>query len=529
MSISTQELIDRGFSTNRGATDMLLVFPPMTVAERYGKKTTGDSGGDLPPLGIMYIAGYLRQHGYGVGFLDGCALNTSIDKIVSVIKEREPKSVGISATTFSFNKAIDLAQQIKKHCPNTLVILGGAHATAVPLHPMENYDCFDLLVYGEGEVTSLEILDTLKKHNYNNQSLLNDVESLKAIDGLVYRFNGKVFKTGARSMIEDLDKLPLPARDLIPHERYIPLPNQYRQLPLAHMMVIRGCPFTCTFCDEAGTKVRASSPEHVVEEIKEMSRLYGIKEISFWDDTMTYHRKWMMEFCQRMIAAKLEIVWSCFAAANTVDPEILDMMKKAGCWNIFYGFESPDLDLLKNIDAARKNKNPDYMKQVVKWTQEAGIEVRASFLIAIPGETPEKAKEMIRFAKEMAPNYAQFSITTPLPGTILYDEIKQGKWGRLTTEDYSQYHMWNVVFLPKGYKNKEEVFEMEKYAFRSFYLRPKYIIKKTLSIRSIEDIRRHWKGLQFLLGFLEFPLFRKLLKLFSEQAPKTRNPVVSAK
>ena len=222
MSISTQELIDRGFSTNRGATDMLLVFPPMTVAERYGKKTTGDSGGDLPPLGIMYIAGYLRQHGYGVGFLDGCALNTSIDKIVSVIKEREPKSVGISATTFSFNKAIDLAQQIKKHCPNTLVILGGAHATAVPLHPMENYDCFDLLVYGEGEVTSLEILDTLKKHNYNNQSLLNDVESLKAIDGLVYRFNGKVFKTGARSMIEDLDKLPLPARDLIPHERYIP-------------------------------------------------------------------------------------------------------------------------------------------------------------------------------------------------------------------------------------------------------------------------------------------------------------------
>ena len=504
MSIPTQELIDRGFSNNCETADILLIFPPTTVAERYGKKTTGNSGGDLPPLGIMYIAGYLRHHGYGVGFLDGCALNTSIEEIVSVIEERQPKSIGISATTFAFYKAVDLAQQIKKHYPNLLVVLGGAHATAAPFHPMKNYDCFDLLVYGEGEITSLQILNLLKKHQYNSKSLLNDVESLQSIDGLVYRSNGEVFKTSKRSVISNLDELPLPARDLIPHEKYVPLPNQYQKLPLAHMMVIRGCPFTCTFCDEAGTTVRASSPRHVVEEITEMSRLYGIKEISFWDDTMTYHRKWMVEFCQRMIDAQLGIVWSCFAAANTVDPEILDLMKKAGCWNIFFGFESPDLNLLKNIDAARKNKNPSYMKQVVKWTQRAGIEVRASFLLAIPGETPEKAREMIRFAKEMDPDYAQFSITTPLPGTILYDEIKEGKWGKLTTEDFSEYHMWNVVFLPEGYKDKSEIFKLEKLAFRSFYLRPIYILKKFFSIRSVEDIRRYWKGLQFLFGFLEW-------------------------
>ena len=113
MSIPTQELIDRGFSKNCETADILLIFPPTTVAERYGKKTTGNSGGDLPPLGIMYIAGYLRHHGYGVGFLDGCALNTSIEEIVSVIEERQPKSIGISATTFAFYKAVDLAQQIK--------------------------------------------------------------------------------------------------------------------------------------------------------------------------------------------------------------------------------------------------------------------------------------------------------------------------------------------------------------------------------------------------------------------------------
>ena len=125
-------------------------------------------------------------------------------------------------------------------------------------------------------------------------------------------------------------------------------------------------------------------------------------------------------------------------------------------------------------------------------------------MLAIPGETPEKAREMIRFAKEMDPDYAQFSITTPLPGTILYDEIKEGKWGRLTTEDFSEYHMWNVVFLPEGYKDKSEIVKLEKLAFRSFYLRTIYILKKFFSIRSVEDIRRYWKGLQFLFGFLEW-------------------------
>ena len=141
----------------------------------------------------------------------------------------------------------------------------------------------------------------------------------------------------------------------------------------------------------------------------------------------------------------------------------------------------------------------DYVMKVTKWTKDAGIEIRGSFMIALPGETPELAEQTIKDAIKLDPHYAQFSITTPYPGTALYDEIKDGKWGKLTTNDFSEYQGWNVVFLPDGYKNAEEVIKISKKAFRSFYLRPSYIIKAILRIRSFEDIKRYFRGFYALV------------------------------
>ena len=499
-----EQLIDRAFSPDeKGMVDILLIFPPATVAERYGKESVGNSGGDLPPLGITYVASYLREKGLGVGLLDCCALEIDIEKILQIIEERKPRSIGISATTFGYPKGVRLAQKIKEQFPEKLIILGGAHANAVPTEPMESHDCFDIVAFEEGEITSHEILTEFAKHNWDAKKFLADADSLQSIKGIVFRVDGEIIKTEDREIFTDLDFLPLPARDLLPFEKYIPLPNQYKVTPLAHMVVIRGCPYFCTFCDQANTTARMTSPKRVVEEIKIMVEAYGVREISFWDDTMTYHRKWMTDFCQRLADEKLDIVWSCYAAVQTMDQEILHLMKRAGCWNIFFGFESGDAELLKNMKAHHKNKSPEKIMEVAQWTKDAGIEIRASFMIAVPGETPEKAGEMIQFAIDLDPEYAQFSITTPYPGTKLYDEIKEGKWGKLTTEDFSEYHMWNVVFLPEGYKDKEEVQAMERKAFRKFYLRPRYILKKIIAIRSFEDIRRYWKGLILvLIGFV---------------------------
>ena len=498
--VDREALIERGFAPVDGIVDMLFIFTPTTTSERYGKGSVGDTGGDLPPLGITYICGYLIKKGFGVALLDGCALGLQYDEILDIIKRKGPKSIGISSTTYALPKAVEMARLIRAMFPDLLIVLGGAHANAVPVHPMEAYDLFDVVVYGEGEITTALLLEAFRKVGYDRKALLAASDTLYAIQGIVYRDNGKIVKTTARPDIEDLDWLPSPARQLLPRERYIPLPNQYKRTPLAHMVVIRGCPYFCTFCDQAETGARMNSPVRAVEEIVALARDYGVREISFWDDTMSFNKAWMREFCTLLIAAKVDVIWSCFAAVNTVDPPLLKQMKQAGCWNIFYGIETGHPVLMKNIGADRKNTSADRIRRVMAETREAGIEVRGSFMVALPGETPEMAEETIKFALELDPEYAQFSVTTPFPGTKLYDEIKAGKWGHLTTENFSEYQGWNVVFLPEGYADKESVRAISDQAFRRFYFRPKYIFKKLIATRSFEDIKRYFKGLRFLLG-----------------------------
>jgi radical SAM superfamily enzyme YgiQ (UPF0313 family) len=212
----------------------------------------------------------------------------------------------------------------------------------------------------------------------------------------------------------------------------------------------------------------------------------------------------MNEFLDLLIEADFDLSWTCCAAVNTVDDKnLLKKMKKAGCWNIFYGYETGVEELAKNILTNRKNRDFEKMKRIARWTREAGIEVRGAFLIGLPGETPELAKQTIQSAIELDPDYAQFTVTCPYPGTKLANEIKEGKWGKFISHDLKEYQMWSVTWLPYGYKSALELKNMERYAFRKFYLRPSYIIKRILKIRSFEDIKRYFKGGTALIkGFL---------------------------
>ena len=313
------------------------------------------------------------------------------------------------------SRATELAKKVREKLPNKLTVIGGSHANVAGIKTANDYDVFDIIAYGlDGEYIAHDIVKKFKEKDYNREEFLSDNAILKNIKGIIYKKNGNVFKNPPKENIKDLDDLPLPARDLFPMERYIPLPNQYKKLPLTNMVVIRGCPYFCSFCDQAGTGARRRSPQKVIEEIKECVEKYGIKEISFWDDTMSYHKKWMREFLELLIKENLDLVWSCYAAVNTVDKEILQLMRMAGCWNIFYGYETAIEELAKNIQTNKKNRDFEKMKQVAKWTKEAGIEVRGSFLIGLPGETPELAKRTVDNAIELDPDYAQFTLVSPL-------------------------------------------------------------------------------------------------------------------
>ena len=175
------ELIKRGFQPKNGVIDILLIFPPSSVAERYGKENVGKSGGDILPLGIAYIASYLREKGLGVGVLDTCALGLDYSQVLEIIEVWQPKCVGISSTTFLLNKSVALARQIKSRFPEKLLVLGGAHANVAPLDAMENHDCFDVLVWGEGEITIHVFLQEFARHNYNAKKFYHMGFSYKAL------------------------------------------------------------------------------------------------------------------------------------------------------------------------------------------------------------------------------------------------------------------------------------------------------------------------------------------------------------
>ena len=478
--------------------DILLIYPPLSVDERYGNRRLGKVGGNLPPLGITYIAAFLRREGFNVGLIDGPAQDTSEDDILRKIGLLNPKVIGLSAITPVFHRAVSIGQKIRQKFQDILILIGGHHASILPNEVLGQNVFFDLLIHGEGELTALDIMQKYKALNFNRAAFLNDFKTLSNTSGIAYRREEKIVLGPARAPIQDLDILPYPAWDLLPMERYIPLPNQYLNKPVVHMVSVRGCPFQCSFCSNNavfGVKIRAISPERLVEIIQYAKANFKAREISFWDDCMTVNKAWLIKFCRIMCDTKIGITWTCYGRVDTIDKEMLSWMKKAGCWNIFYGFESGNQQLLEAID---KKITLKQIRDVNLWTKQAGIEVRASFMLALPDETPEKAKETIDFAISLEPDYVQFCITTPFPQTRLFKDA--GKYGKLIN-DFSKYNIWEPVFIPNGYKDREQIEAIAKQAFRRFYFRPKYIAGRVKKIKSITDIVRYFKGLKMALGF----------------------------
>ena len=203
-----------------------------------------------------------------------------------------------------------------------------------------------------------------------------------------------------------------------------------------------------------------------------------------------------MDFCDLLIKDKIDITWTAYSRVDRVDEELLRKMKKAGCWNLFFGYESGCQELLDNI---KKGITLEQIRRANALCKKTGIEIRASFMLALPGETPKLAQKTIDFAKELNPDYVQFEVTTPYPATELYYMAKN--YGTVLHKDFSKYSMWEPVFIPHGYKDAEQVRRISRRAMREFYLRPRYILSRIMKINSFEDIIRYIKGLRFIMGF----------------------------
>jgi len=459
---------------------IILIYPPFPMAERYGKGLE-QIGTCLPPLGLLSLGAVLENSGYEVKVYDSDLRNSNMEQLVGYVKDYNPDFVGIYCNTSNYHRVASYAENIKK-IKNYPICLGGPHPVIEPAEILKNKN-IDYVIMGEGEMTIIEFFE-----------FLNGKKDLGLVKGLAFKNNdGSIVVNQRRELIQELDSLPMPARHLVEMEKYRPSPHHYKELPMATMIVSRGCPFGCLYCASRniwGRNYRTRSVPKVIEEIKFLIDKYKIKNINFWDDLWGAKPGWTEEFCRRMIDEKIKISWSCERRVDTVNLETLKMMKKAGCYSIFYGIESFDQECL---DAVNKGIKVEQAQKAMELTKKAGIEVRANFILGLPNETPEKVKAMVKKICKINPDYIKFNILTPYPGTALYQEVKKGRWG-IFKEDPNRSTGYFATFLPFGYKSFEELEGMRRYAFRKFHFRPRYIFSKIAKIRSFSDIKKYING-----------------------------------
>ncbi|MBU0929639.1 MAG: B12-binding domain-containing radical SAM protein [Nanoarchaeota archaeon] len=463
---------------------VLLITPPYDfIKEGFGSKSNIKVG-QLPNLGLCYIGAILEKNGHSVKILDAQASNLSCEETAKEVKRLDYDLIGISVTNAHYKEIKNLIPLIRKNF-NGKIVLGGPHVSCFPEKILEENPGIDISVIGEGEITIVEIIEAIE----NKKSLSN-------IKGIAYKEDKKIILTEKRPTLMKLDDLPNPAWHLLNFNLYCPLPDQYKKKPAISMITSRGCTWKkCAFCFEAGvnSKVyRRHSPERIIENIILLQNQYGIKEIDFLDDEFLINESWIERFSNLIKENNIKLSWSAFGRVDHVTDRMLKLAKESGCWGVYFGFETGDEELLKVVN---KGTTLEQAKKACEWCHKHRIEIRGSFMLGLPGETPEKAMKTINFAIELGLNTAAFRLTYPEYGTKLYETaIKEGKliegWQKMT----------EVSYIPNGYKNADELKNIQKLAFRKFYFRPTYILNRIISIRSFNDLKRNYDGLKFLLG-----------------------------
>jgi len=409
-----------------------------------------------PPLGIAYMAAVLEENNIDVEIIDAAALEMRWETLETEIKRISPDLVAITALTPTIAKALQTAELAKKTCPQTTVVLGGYHPT-FNYQEMLAKDYVDIVVMGEGEITLLDLVETLDEGG-----------DLKNVQGIAYE--GGV--TPPRPLISDLEELPFPARHLLPMEHYKIL---NMKLHTATMISGRGCPMQCSFCASAalhGNRLRMRSPGNVVDEMEHLVNDHNAGMIAFMDDTFTLKPSQVEAICEEIKKRDMDVYWGCTARVDTLSGPLLHKMSDSGCITMFLGVESADQ---QQLDRVNKQITIDKIRSAFKLARENDIRTIASVVLGMPGDTRSSIERTIKFAREINPSYAVFSLATPYPGTKFYQEAVQNNIIRV--KDWSKYTLLSPV-LDTVDCSLDELKKLQKKAFRQFYLRPVYLMKQ---------------------------------------------------
>jgi len=473
--------------------DVLLISPPVFYED--SDNIWKEINSNFPPLGLASIAACVRQKGYSVKIIDCNIVSPSLHSFEKFFKEKivekyaSIRFIGLTAMTPTIKKAYKIADICKIYFPQATVVFGGVHTTFLYEEVLQKKSV-DLAVIGEGEITFQEIVSGKK---------------LKNVDGIAYKkkINGKIkiVQTKDRQRISDLNSLPMPAYDLLPILKYRPAKGTYKRLPAMSMITSRGCPGRCTFCSKTlGMKMVFKSAETIYKEIEFLVKRYGIKQILFYDDTLTVYNENVHKLCDLIIKNRLNISWTCFARVDFVDYNLLKKMKRAGCHQIMYGVESIDKRVLKNIN---KHINIKQVINATKWTKKARIECRLAFMVGNPGDNLKSIKKNITFVNKLNPDLLIVNITTPFPGTEMYKWAKSK--GLILTYDWDDYNLSTPVMRLENLTSSQ-IKDLYKLMYKRFYFRPKYIFGMFFKIRHLNDILTLLSGAKSLISFSNISL-----------------------
>lgn len=458
----------------------LIHYDVNRVANEPGNKTVMKHFGHMPNIQLLYVAAVLERLGVELAYYDLVGMEISDQDLEARLKKFDPEVIGLSVFTSHFHNARDWTNRLKVMVPRAKIILGGVHAAIFPLETMQYTPQADYLCVGEAEM----VLPEFVRRFQNGQ----DFSGLR---GLVWRQGQEVIFAGFPERCQDLDRVPFPARHLVPNHKYFNFISTRRNYTVCNTS--RGCPYHCIFCEAAGTKWRARSAQNVAAEFEECYEKYGIREIDIFDSSFTVSKKRVLELCRLLINNGLakKMIWDVRSRVDTIDEEVLEALKEAGCYRIFYGIESGVPEVLGRL---RKGIAIERIEQIIKKTDQLGISAFGYFLVGSPGDSPQSVRTTVDLAKKLPLDFAIFNCLTAFPKTELYEKYYLPGVDRDFWADYLTRPEPPTEFMGRPWTDidNEDLKQMAHRAMLEFYFRPGQLWRAIRSVGSFDQFRRYF-------------------------------------
>jgi len=456
----------------------VLIRPPKTQGEL-------EKNSVQHPINLASISAYLRNSGIEVQLWDFEVEKSDEISIKNRFLKFKPEFVGLTCLSATLSGASRIAELSKKYLPDSVTVLGGPHATAVPEETLIQNESFDLIVLGEGELVARDICLGMKEES-----------DFKEIPGIAFRLDNKVKVNRKYPPIKSLDILPFPARDLLKLELYTGVSTfglHEKGLKATELFTSRGCPEECIFCSlpkvMGGKAIRFRSADNVLSEVRECKERFGFNHFTIEDDTFTLRKSRLEEICYGL--KKLGVTYDCDTRVDFADLDVFRLLKDTGCMKVAMGVESGSPRILGLI---KKRITPEQIIRAFESSHRVGLVNQAFFIVGShPSETLEDIRMSKKLLKRINPDFVVINVMTPFPGTELYGIMKER--GFLKDINYDKYDClhgkpnWRIDHF-----SGDELVKIQKQMYLSYVLSIRYILKTLKKCLTIEGFIYYFRS-----------------------------------